>query len=105
MFLYACEYNLWVFCNLCLLSDALSSDKICSLVGKKRKIKLKEEAESAAIIKETRSFDHWSGIVEYRCRFEVKSEKEDGVIAVIQNLSFRSDESGCIDYIQVNKHF
>jgi hypothetical protein len=91
--------------NCCFFSDALSSDKICSLVGKKRKIKIKEQAESAVIIKETRSFHDWPGIVEYRCRYEVKSENEDGVIAVIQNLSFRFDESGCIDYIQVNKHF
>jgi hypothetical protein len=91
--------------SYCFFSDALSSDKICSLVGKKRKIKIKEQAESAVLIKETRSFDDWSGIVEYRCRFEVKSEIEDGVIAVIQNLSFRSDDSGCIDYIQVSKYF
>ncbi|XP_023710831.1 uncharacterized protein LOC111866274 [Cryptotermes secundus] len=93
------------FLNVCLSYEhyALSSDRICSLVGKKRKIKLKEKAESAVIIKETRSFDDWQGIVEYRCRFEVISEDEDGVIAVIQNLSFRFDESGCIDYIQFKR--
>jgi hypothetical protein len=88
-----------------LLSDALSNDKICSLGGKKRKIKIREEAESAVVIKETRSFDNWPGVVEYRCRYEVKSENQDGVIAVVQNLSFRYDEYGCVDYIQVNKHF
>lgn len=90
--------------NSCFFSDALSSDRICSLVGKKRKIKIKEKADSAVVVKETRSFDDWPGIVEYRCRFEVISETEDGVIAVIQNMSFRYDESGCIDYIQVNKY-
>jgi hypothetical protein len=90
--------------NSCLFSDALSSDKVCSLVGKKRKIKLEEQEESSIIVKEIRSFDDWSGVFEYSCRFEVKSKNKDGVIAVIQNLSFRASESGCIDYIQVNKH-
>ncbi|XP_021934836.1 uncharacterized protein LOC110837237 isoform X2 [Zootermopsis nevadensis] len=93
------------FLNICLSYEqyALSSDKICSLVGRKRKIKLKQEAESAVVIKETRSFDDWAGVVEYRCQFEVKSENEDGVIAVIQNLSLRYDESGCVDYIQFKR--
>ena len=86
-----------------LFSDALSSDKICSLSGRKRRIRIRERDESAVTIKETRSFDEWHGVVEYICRFEVKSENDDGLIAVIQNLSFRSNESGCIDYIQVNK--
>jgi hypothetical protein len=85
-------------------SDALSNDKVCSLIGKKRKIRVKDRSESAVVIKSTRSFEEWPGIVEYKCRYEVESEDDDGLIAVIQNLSFRSDESGCIDYIQVNKH-
>lgn len=63
---------------------------------------MKEHAESAVAIKTTRTFDEWRGIIEYKCRFEVKSKDDDGLIAVIQNLSFRSDASGCIDYIQVN---
>lgn len=88
-----------------MFSDALSSDKTCSLVGKKRKIKLKEEAESAIVVRETRSFDDWQGVVEYRCRFEVKSGNEGGVIAVIQNLSFRSNEHGCVDYVEVKNVF
>jgi len=86
-----------------LFSDALSSDNVCSLIGRKRRIKVKDRSESAVVIKATRSFEDWPGIVEYKCRFEVKSEDDDGLIAVIQNLSFRSDASGCIDYIQVNK--
>jgi len=86
-----------------LFSDALSNDNVCNLIGRKRRIKVKDRSESAVVIKATRSFEDWSGIVEYKCRFEVKSEDDDGLIAVIQNLSFRSDASGCIDYIQVNK--
>lgn len=90
--------------NSFLFSDALSSDKVCSLIGKKRKIKVKDHSESAVVIKSTRSFEEWHGIVEYKCRLEVQSEDDDGLIAVIQNLSFRSNGSGCIDYVQVNKH-
>ena len=89
--------------NFFLFSDALSNDNVCNLIGRKRRIKVKDRSESAVVIKATRSFEDWSGIVEYKCRFEVKSEDDDGLIAVIQNLSFRSDASGCIDYIQVNK--
>jgi hypothetical protein len=94
----------YVLNNSLLFSDTLSSDKVCSLLGKKGKIRVKDGSESAVSIKAIRSFDEWQGIVEYRCRFEVKSENDDGLIAVIQNLSFRSDASGCIDYIQVNIH-
>jgi len=87
-----------------LFSDDLSSDSVCSLIGKKRKIGVKDRSESAIVIKATRSFEDWPGIKEYKCRIEVDSEDNDGLIAVIQNLSFRSDASDCIDYIQVNKH-
>ena len=90
--------------NSFLFSDALSSDKVCSLIGQKRKIRVKDHSESAVVIKAIRSFEDWRGVVEYKCRFGVKSEGGDGLIAVIQNLSFRFDASGCIDYIQVNKH-
>jgi hypothetical protein len=90
--------------NSFLFSDALSSDKVCNLIGKKRRIRVKDHSESGVSIKATRSFEEWLGIVEYKCRFEVKSEDDDGLIAVIQHLSFRSNEFGCIDYIQVNKH-
>ena len=90
--------------NSFLFSDALSSDRVCPPSGKKRRIKVRDRSESAVVIKAPRSFDEWAGIVEYKFRFEVKSEDDDGLIAVIQNLSFRSDASGCIDYIQVNKH-
>jgi hypothetical protein len=90
--------------NSFLFSDALSSEQICSLIGKKRRIKVRDRSESAVVIKSTRSFEDWPGVVEYKCRLEVKSEYDDGLIAVIQNLSFRSNASGCIDYIQVNKH-
>ena len=90
--------------NSFLFSDDLSSGKVCSLIGKKRRIRVKDYTESAVVIKETRPFDEWHGVVEYKCRFEVESQDDDGLIAVIQNLSFRSDASGCIDYIQVNKH-
>lgn len=92
----------YVLNNSLLFSDALSSDKVCSLIGKKRRFRLKDRSESAVSVKATRSFDEWHGVVEYRCHFEVKSGDDDGVIAVIQNLSFRSTETGCLDYIQVN---
>lgn len=91
--------------NSFLFSDPLTSDKVCPLIGKKRKIRVKDRSESAVLIKAPRSIEEWHGNTEYTCRFEVKSkDDDDGLIAVIQNLSFRSDASGCIDYVQVNKH-
>jgi len=90
--------------NYFLFSDTLSNDDVCNLSGKKRKIGVKDRSESGIVIQETRTFEDWPGIKEYKCRFVVNSEDDDGLIAVIQKLSFRFNASGCIDYIQVNKH-
>ncbi|CAG2068418.1 unnamed protein product, partial [Timema podura] len=85
--------------------DTLESDKLCSLLLKKRKIKLGRDDHSTALIKETRYFDTWSGAYMFKCRFGVEASSKDGVIAVIQKLSFRRDEhSGkCIDYVQFKR--
>nr|CAD7266042.1 unnamed protein product [Timema shepardi] len=82
--------------------NTLESDKLCSLILKKRKIKLGRDEHSTAIIKETRYFDTWSGAYMFKCRFGVEASSRDGVIAVIQKLSFRRDKhsGNCIDYFK-----
>ncbi|PSN50198.1 hypothetical protein C0J52_23704 [Blattella germanica] len=80
--------------------ETLSDDDVCSHT-KKRRLSVKTDRNSAKIIKETRSFDGWPGHKEFVCKYEVKSPAGDGVIAVIQNLSFRPDENGgCLDYVK-----
>ncbi|XP_069688251.1 uncharacterized protein [Periplaneta americana] len=92
------------FLNVCFSYKVcdISSDKVCSHVYKKRKLEIRRDDEPALIL-ESRSFEDWQGVVEYKCRFQVKTTSGDGVIAVIQNLSLRSNEHGCLDYVKFKR--
>lgn len=84
-------------------SDNLENSKVCSMIRKRELNLLKENENSAIILKELRYFDNWSGPYQFVCNFTVKAPWGHGIIAVIQNLNLRKNESTdeCIDYVQV----
>lgn len=59
------------------------------------------EDQSALLIKDSRYFQQWTGKHEFNCKFSVTSPLELGVVAVIQQMSFRRNAADCIDYVQV----
>ncbi|XP_063225012.1 uncharacterized protein LOC134532497 [Bacillus rossius redtenbacheri] len=88
----------------------IESDKVCSNLVKKRKLKLHRNEQSGIIVKETRYFDTWSGQYEFECNFLVKGDHNDGVIAVIQKLSLRKEDNEsaenfdeCLDFVQFRR--
>lgn len=87
----------------CTLTDSLENSKVCSII-RKRELKLQEKENSAIVLKEFRYFDNWSGTHQFNCNFTVFAPWGYGIIAVIQNLDLRQNESTkeCIDFVQVN---
>ncbi|KAJ1531801.1 hypothetical protein ONE63_000455 [Megalurothrips usitatus] len=82
----------------------LENGKVCSTV-RKREVSLGENENSAISLKELRYFDKWSGAFPFYCALTVTAPWGYGIIAVIQNLDFRQNEttSECIDYVQFQR--
>ncbi|KAK3910573.1 putative leucine-rich repeat receptor-like protein kinase IMK2 [Frankliniella fusca] len=82
----------------------LENSRVCS-ISRKRELRLQEKENSAISLKELRYFDKWSGIYPFNCNFTVSAPNGYGIIAVIQNLDLRKNESTqeCIDYVQFQK--
>lgn len=89
---------------LIYVTDTVENDRICSTLAKKRKVELGYNERSGLAVQETRYFNHWPGSYEFNCRFELKAIAKDGIVAVIQNLNLRRNETSgeCIDYVQVS---
>lgn len=92
------------FTSSSYLEYNLENSKVCSIV-RKRELKLQEKENSAISLKELRYFDKWSGAYPFNCNFTVTAPWGYGIIAIIQNLDLRKNESTheCIDYVQFQK--
>ncbi|XP_066995822.2 uncharacterized protein [Anabrus simplex] len=89
--------------HICLsyLNYTMDAGKVCSPF-KNNTLKLGAKYnEHGIVISETSRFNYWFGRKISKCRFEVKEHRKNKIVAVIQKLSFRQDESGnCTDYVQ-----
>lgn len=87
--------------------EKIEDDNVCSATNKKRKIKLDKGPHSGLILRQYQLSNHnvdWERNL--RCRFQVNPESSrEGVLAVIQHLSFRKNATTdeCIDYVQFTR--
>ncbi|XP_064211298.1 uncharacterized protein LOC103314323 isoform X2 [Tribolium castaneum] len=86
---------------------SMENDELCSPINKKRRVRLDKGHRSGLVVRQFRLQDHsldWTR--NFKCRFEVTpSSSREGVIAVIQHLSFRKNASTdeCVDYVQFTR--
>lgn len=84
----------------------LADPTICHPISQSAKyaFRLNKTANSGLIIGPGHVFENWgSRPHDFRCKFIIKAPKGEHLFAVIQNISFRRNESGCIDYIKFRR--
>lgn len=78
----------------------LESEKICRIIGKTSPIEIKS---GAAIVRPKHMFDRWTVNYNVHCKFTFKTAEGDGLFGVIQKMSFRRNETHCIDYVRFKR--
>ncbi|XP_078036144.1 uncharacterized protein LOC144469580 [Augochlora pura] len=78
----------------------LESEKICHKLGIKSTIEI---GELAAVVLPKHMFERWEVLHDVHCKFVVKASKGNGLFGVIQKLSFRKNETQCLDYVQFKR--
>ncbi|XP_015120358.1 uncharacterized protein LOC107043379 [Diachasma alloeum] len=84
----------------------LAEEEICHPIGgvAKNALRLPRVVNSGLIITPSHVFDSWTHRTnDLRCRFTIKAPKGEHLFAVIQTISFRRNESGCIDYVRFKR--
>ncbi|XP_011300436.1 uncharacterized protein [Fopius arisanus] len=84
----------------------LAEEDICHPVTgvAKNSMRLPRLPNSGLIISPAHVFDTWAYRVDdLRCKFVIKAPKGEHLFAVIQSMSFRRNESGCIDYVKFRR--
>lgn len=65
-------------------------------------LQLSSGLNSAIIIETDKRFNRWYNKTnDLYCKFVIKVPKGEHLFAVVQSLSFRRGDHGCIDYIEV----
>ena len=77
---------------------------MCHPLGKKGEIKLENRKNAAIIVKPGPGWNNF-GIKKRSCLFVVKARKGDHLMAVVQSMSLRGNESQCFDYVTVRRKF
>lgn len=82
---------------------SLEQEEICHPFKKADGVKINSLESSAVIVKSYLPISHGTQLITNKeCTFTIKTkDKEDGLFAVIQDLNFRKNEEGCVDYVQV----
>lgn len=58
---------------------------------------------TAAIVTPHHMFDRWVVKADRNCTFTFRTDKGEGLFAVIQKMFFRRNGDQCIDYVQVTR--
>lgn len=56
----------------------------------------------AVIVRAKHMLDRWNVHTNFHCKFKLVTAKGYGLFGVIQKMSFRRNETQCIDYVQVS---
>lgn len=78
----------------------LDNERLCHPHGRKHTIEI---TNNAALVKPKHKFDRWRVTYDVQCKFVFKADKGDGIFGVIQKMSFRRNQTQCIDYVQFKR--
>ena len=94
-----CVFLTYIF----LWLGSLEQEEICHPFRKAEGVKISSLESSAVIVKSYIPIMHGTQLkTDNKCTFPIKTKnKDDGLFAVIQDINFRRNEDGCVDYIQV----
>ncbi|XP_063974917.1 uncharacterized protein LOC135161357 [Diachasmimorpha longicaudata] len=84
----------------------LAEEEICHPISgvSRNALRLNKAPNSGLIITPAHVFDSWTHRTnDLRCRFTTKAPKGEHLFAVIQTISFRRNDSGCIDYVKFKR--
>ncbi|XP_020296512.1 uncharacterized protein LOC109861330 isoform X2 [Pseudomyrmex gracilis] len=79
----------------------LENDKICHILNEKRQLDIRNGV--AAIVSVKHMFDRWMVKSDRNCTFVFKTEKGEGLFAVIHKMFLRTKGDNCLDYIRFKK--
>lgn len=78
----------------------LNMEKLCHIFSKMSTIDMKI---GAVIVRAKHMLDRWNVHTNFHCKFKLVTAKGYGLFGVIQKMSFRRNETQCIDYVQFKR--